>query len=136
MLKFSCWWFSVIPSRFHVISKMARSFVLPLSRNRFFENAPREEPKLLGMSTWTSLCFSRAFLLVAVHPLTGIEHVMYRWKAAVNTQLFRVDHFFILATVLKKFIWNSFSVVVELPDVFTLNFCDVFSFVIFEGNMP
>ena len=58
---FSCWWFSLIPSRFQVISKMARSFVLPLSRNRFFENAPREEPELLGMSTWTSLCFSRAF---------------------------------------------------------------------------
>ena len=58
---FSCWWFSLIPSRFQVISKMARSFVLPLSRNRFFENAPREEPELLGACTWTSLCFSRDF---------------------------------------------------------------------------
>jgi hypothetical protein len=58
---FSCWWFSLIPSRFQVISKTARSFFLPLSRNRFFENAPREELELLGMSTWTSLCFSRAF---------------------------------------------------------------------------
>ena len=58
---FSCWWFSVIPSCFQVITKMARSFVLPLSWNRFFENAPREEHELLGMSTWTSLFFSRAF---------------------------------------------------------------------------
>ena len=58
---FSCWWFSLIPSRFQVILKTARPFVLPLSRNRFFENAPREELELLGMSTWTSLCFSRAF---------------------------------------------------------------------------
>ena len=58
---FSCWWFSPIPSRFHVILKMARSFVLPLLRNRFFENAPREEPELLGACTWTSLYFSRDF---------------------------------------------------------------------------
>ena len=58
---FSCWWFSLIPSRFQVIAKMARSFVLPLSRNRFFENAPCEEPELLGACTWTSLCFSRDF---------------------------------------------------------------------------
>ena len=89
---------------------MARSFVLPLSRNRFFEIAPREEPELLGMSTWTSLCFSRVFLLVALHPLlvalhplTGIEQVIYQWKAAVNMQLSHVDHFFILATILKVF---------------------------------
>ena len=58
---FPCWWFSLSPSRFPVISKMARSFVLPLSRNRFFKNAPREELELLGVCTWTSLCFSRAF---------------------------------------------------------------------------
>ena len=58
---YSCWWFSLIPSDFQVISKMAGSCVLPLSRNRFFENAPREEPGLLGASTWTSLCFSRDF---------------------------------------------------------------------------
>ena len=66
---FSCWWFSVIPCRFQIISKMARSFVLPLSWNRFFENAPREEPELLGMSTWTSLCFSRAFFCsyISIH---------------------------------------------------------------------
>ena len=89
---FSCWWFSLNPGRFQVISKIARSFILPLSRNRFFENAPREEPELLGMSTWTSLCFSRVFflvalhsLLVALHPLTGIEQLIYRWKAAVST---------------------------------------------------
>ena len=42
-------------------------------------------------------------LLVALHPLTGIEQVIYRWKAAVNTQLSRVDHFFILATISKVF---------------------------------
>ena len=58
---FSCWWFSLISSRFQVISKMAGSCVLPLSRNRFFENVPREEPGLLGACTWTSLCFSRDF---------------------------------------------------------------------------
>ena len=58
---FPCWWFSLIPSRFPVISKTARSFILPLSWNRFFENAPREEPELLGACTWTSLCFSREF---------------------------------------------------------------------------
>ena len=58
---FSCWWFSLIPSRFQVILKTAGSCVLPLSRNRFFENAPREEPELLGACTWTSLCFSRGF---------------------------------------------------------------------------
>ena len=54
---FSCWWFSLILSRFQVISKTARSFVLPLSRNRFSEHALREEPELLSMSTWTSLYF-------------------------------------------------------------------------------
>ena len=59
---FSCWWFSLISSRFQVTSKMSRSFVLTLSWNRLFENAPREETELLGMSTWTSLCFSHAFL--------------------------------------------------------------------------
>ena len=58
---FSCWQFSLIPSRFQVISKTVGSFVLPLSRNRFLENAPREELELLGMFTWTSLCFSHAF---------------------------------------------------------------------------
>ena len=69
---FSCWWFSLIPSRFQVISKMARSFVLPLSRNRLFENAPREELNFCGSSAWTSLCFFTSFfLLVALHSLTG-----------------------------------------------------------------
>ena len=58
---FSCWWFSLIPSRFQVISKTARSFVLPLSRNRFAKNASREVRELLGMKPWTSLCFSHAF---------------------------------------------------------------------------
>ena len=43
---FSCWWFSLIPSRFQVISKMARSCVLPLSRNIFFE--------CTAWRTWTS----------------------------------------------------------------------------------
>ena len=58
---FLCWWFSLSPDRFYVISKMVRSFVLPLSQNRFFENALREEPELLGACTWTSLSFSRDF---------------------------------------------------------------------------
>ena len=112
---------------------MARSFVL--SWNRFFENAPREEPELLGMSTWTSLCFSRAFLPVALHPLTGtligIEQVIYRWKAAVNTQLSRVDRFFIFATILQVFLlkfiqrgsWTSWYFPVELLwRIFVRNF--------------
>ena len=66
---FSCWWFSLIPSHFQVIAKMERSFVLPLSRNWFFENALREEPELLDTCTWTSLCFSRAFfcLYISIH---------------------------------------------------------------------
>ena len=55
------WWFSLITSLFQVILKTTRSFILPLSRNRFFRNAPRGELELLGMSTWTSLCFSRPF---------------------------------------------------------------------------
>ena len=42
-------------------------------------------------------------LLVALHPLTGIEQVIYQWKAAVNTQLPHVDHFFIPTTILKVF---------------------------------
>ena len=58
---FSCWWFSLIPSRFQVIPKTAGLFILLLPRNRFFENAPREEPELLSACTWTSLCFSRDF---------------------------------------------------------------------------
>ena len=71
---FSCWWFSLIPSRFQVISKMAGSCVLPLSRNRFFENAPREEPELLSTCTWTSLCFHVLFLLVYLYPLLLALH--------------------------------------------------------------
>ena len=58
---FSYWRFSLIPSCFQVIPKMAGSFVLPLSRNRFFENAPHEEPELLGACTWTSLYFFTCF---------------------------------------------------------------------------
>ena len=42
-------------------------------------------------------------LLVTLHPLTGIEQVIYRWKAAINAQLSRVDHFFIIMTVLEVF---------------------------------
>ena len=42
-------------------------------------------------------------LLVALHPLTVFEQVIYRWKTAVNTQLSRVDRFFILVTILKVF---------------------------------
>ena len=58
---FSCRLFSLIPNRFQVISKTARSFVLPLSRNRFVKNASREVPELLSMKPWTSLYFLRAF---------------------------------------------------------------------------
>ena len=70
-------------------------------------------------------------LLVVLHPLLGIERVIYRWKAAVNMQLSRVDHFFILATILKvfhlKFIqrssWTSCCFHVELLwRIFVCNF--------------
>ena len=72
-------------------------------------------------------------LLVALHPFTGIDQVIHRWKAAVNTQLSRVDHFFILAMILKvfhlKFIqrssWTSCYFHVEL--------LWLFSFVIFSS---
>ena len=96
---FSCWWFSLIPSRFQVITKMARSFVLPLSRNRFFENAPREEPELPSACSWTSLCFWSAIFSITPQPNTRIEQIVYWWKVVENTQVFRVDHFFILATI-------------------------------------
>ena len=50
--------------------------------------------------------FHVIFLPVALHALTGtltgIEQVIYRWKADVNMQLSRVDRFFILVTILKK----------------------------------
>ena len=72
-------------------------------------------------------------LLITLHPFTGIEQVIYRWKAAVSTQVSRVDHLFILATILKVFYLKFIQIVVELPCVFTLNFCDVFSFVIFSS---
>ena len=102
---FSCWWFSLNPSHFQVISETARSLVLPLSRNRFVENALREVLELLWQFCLNfTLFFTCFFLLVALHSLTGIKQVIYRWKAAINTQLFRVDHFFILATVLKVFL--------------------------------
>ena len=94
---FSCWWFSLIPSRFQVISKMARSFILPLSRNRFSKNALREDMNFPVRLHELHSVFHVLFLLVALHPITGIDQVIYRWKAAVNTQLSRVEHFFILA---------------------------------------
>ena len=120
---FSCWWFSLNPSNFQVISQTARSLVLPLSRNRFVENALREVLELLWQFCLNfTLFFTCFFLLVALHSLTGIKQVIYRWKAAINTQLFRVDHFFILATVLTVFLvkfiqcssWTSCCFHVEL----------------------
>ena len=88
--------------------------------------------KYLNFSVWNLklhsvfhvLCFLVYLypLLLALHPLTGIEQVIYRWKAAVNTELSRIDHFFIPATILKvfhlKFIqrssWTSCCFHVEL----------------------
>ena len=125
-----------IPSRFQIISKTAGSCVLPLSRNRFFENAPREEPELLGACTWTSLCFSRDFFARRSPSTTRNSPSTHRnWASDIPVEscckhiTFPCWSFFILAMVLKFFIWNSFSVVVELHAVFTLNFCDVFLFV-------
>lgn len=137
---FSCWWFSLNPGRFQVISKTARSCIMPLSRNRFFKYAPREELELLSVCAWTSLCFSRVFLLldlhpllIALHPFTGIEQVIYRWKAAANRQLSRVDCFFILATILKVFHLKFIHYSSWTSCCFQLNFCDVFSFIIFSS---
>lgn len=94
--------------------------------------------KYLNFSVWNlelHFVFQVLFLPVALHPrtgtLTGIEQVIYRWKAAVDTQLSRVDHVFMLATVLKvfhlKFIqcssWTSSCFRVELPwRIFVCNF--------------
>ena len=39
------------------------------------------------------------FLPVTPKPLTGIEQMIYRWKAVENSQLSCVDQFFILATI-------------------------------------
>ena len=101
---FSCWWFSLNPSHFQVILETSRSLILPLSRNRFVENALREVLELRWQFCLNfTLFFTYFFLLVALHSLTGIKQVIYRWKAVVNTQLSRVDHFFILATVLNVF---------------------------------
>ena len=50
-----------------------------------------------------SLLVALHALLVALHPLTRIEEVIYRWKAVVNTQLSRINRFFILVMVLKVF---------------------------------
>ena len=70
-------------------------------------------------------------LQVALHPFTGIEQVIYRWKAAVSTQVSRVNHLFILAMILKvfhlKFIqrssWTSCCFHVELLwRIFVCNF--------------
>ena len=90
----SYWQFSLISSRFQVISKMARSFILSLSRNRFTKNASCEVPELSVWNLELHSVFHVLFflvylypLLLALHPLTGIEQVIYRWKAAVNTQL-------------------------------------------------
>ena len=89
----------------------------------------------ISTSTWTSLCFFTCyFLLVALHPLTGIEQVIYRWKAAVNTQLFCLDHFFHTRDGLKdfhlKFIqcssWTSCCFHVELLwRIFICNFSPI-----------
>ena len=108
---------------------MARSFVLPLLRNGFFENAPREEPELLGMSTWTSLCFSRAFF-ARRSPSTARSSpsTHQNWASDIPMEscckhaTLPCWSFFILATILKvfhlKFIqcsrWTSCCFHVEL----------------------
>ena len=76
---FSCWWFSLIPNRFQVILKTARSCVLPLSRNRFSKNAPREDLELLGMSNWTSLCFSRVFARISPSTARSSPSIHRNW---------------------------------------------------------
>ena len=103
---FWCWWFSMNPGHFQVISKTAGSFILTLSRNRFFENAPREEPGLLGACTWTSLCFSRDFFARRSPSTVRSSPSTHRnWASDIQMEscykhtTFRIDHFFILATI-------------------------------------
>ena len=81
--------------------------------------------------TWFFLLVGLHPLLVTLHPFTGIEQVIYRWKAVVSTQVSRVNHLFILATILKvfhlKFIqrssWTSCCFHVELLwRIFVCNF--------------
>ena len=61
---FSYWWFSLIPSRFEVISKTMRSFVLPLSRNRFFEMLRVKNLNFLACLLELHSVFHMLFLLV------------------------------------------------------------------------
>ena len=135
---FSCWWFSLIPSRFQVISKTARSFVLPFSWNRLSKMHRLKNLNFSARVPELHSVFHVIFLLVGLHPLlvtlhsfTGIEQVIYRWKAPVSTQVSRVDHLFILVTILKvfhlKFIqrssWTSWCFHVELLwRIFVCNF--------------
>ena len=100
---------------------------------------PSSQTKTHCINSWTSgAClfephsvFYVLFLLVALHPFTGIKQVIYLWKAAVNTQLSHVDHCLILAMVLKvfhlKFVqcssWTSCCFHVELLwCIFVFNF--------------
>ena len=123
---FSCWWFSLIPSRFQVISKTTGSFVLLLPRNRFFENAPREEPELLGACTWTLLCFSRDFFARS-SPSTArsFPSTDRNWASDIPMESCCERNFPVLIIFsyswrfYKFFIWNSSTVVVELPAIFS-----------------
>ena len=96
--------------------------------------------KCTAWRTWTSLhvylnftlfftCFFLIALhplLVTLHPLIGIEQVIYQWKAAETRNFPVLIIFSYSRRFLKFFIWYSFSVVDELPVVFTLKFGDVF----------
>ena len=63
-------------------------------------NALREIVELLGHVYLNFTLFLTCyFLFVTPKPLSGIEQMIYRWKAVENAQLLHVDQFFILATV-------------------------------------
>ena len=67
-------------------------------------NALHQVVELLGHVCLNfTLFLTCCFLPVTPKPLTGIVQLIYSWKAAVNTQLSRVDHFFMLVMILKVF---------------------------------
>ena len=87
----SIWTFEIMRSAF-------------IGKIEVFENALREEVELLEQFFLNfTLFFTCCSLPITPQPLTRIEQMIYRWKAAINTQLSRVDRFFILATILKVF---------------------------------
>ena len=104
---FSCWWFSLILSRFQVRRDHSFCLYRETDSSKMHRvknlNFSARVPKLHSVFHVIFLLVGLHPLLVTLHPFTGIEQVIYRWKAAVNMQLSRINRFFILATILKVF---------------------------------